>query len=134
MYFTKLFFIALVVLLILDMLWLGVIAKSLYFKEYAPWLRMEGGQLQPIWWATAIVYILLPLALVVFVLPLANGSVLWALLYGALMGAIIYGVYDFTCLALFRDWPVGIAFMDWAWGAFLCGITAAITTWVSRFI
>jgi uncharacterized membrane protein len=55
-------------------------------------------------------------------------------MYGAAMGFVIYGVYDFTCLAIFKDWPVMMAFIDWAWGTFLCGFSATLTVYISRFL
>ncbi|MDI1352312.1 MAG: DUF2177 family protein [bacterium] len=130
----KLFFLALGLILLMDMIWLGLIAKPLYFKNYSSWLNLEHGKLQVVWWAAALVYISLALALVLFVIPLTNGSLSMALFYGLLMGAIIYGVYDFTCLSLFKDWPVTMAFVDCCWGATLCGLSALGTQYFSRFI
>lgn len=130
----KLFIIAMVVFFITDMIWLGLIANSWYLKQYETWLRLQNGQLQPLWWAIPIIYFLFALATLVFILPLAKGSLLSALLYGSAMGFIIYGVYDFTCLAIFKDWPVSMAFVDWIWGTFLCGFSATMTLYLSRFI
>jgi uncharacterized membrane protein len=130
----KLLLIALGLLMFSDFIWIGVVAKNLYMKQYAEWLRFENGQLQPIWWAAAIVYLLLASASVFLVKPLANGSLWSACLYGAMMGAVIYGVYDFTCLAIFKNWPVGMAFIDWAWGIVLCGLCGLTTVACSRVI
>lgn len=132
MHTVKLFLIALVLFLFTDMIWLGFIAKAWYLKEYAPWLRLENGQLQPIWWATGLVYFLFTLSVIVFILPLAKGSMFAGLLYGAAMGMIVYGIYDFTCLAILKDWPLKMAFVDWAWGTFLCGWVAMLTTALSH--
>lgn len=129
----KLFVIALLVFLVSDAVWLGYVSKALYIQHYQPWLRLENGELQPLWWSAALVYILLALAISVFVVPLSS-SLLSALLYGALMGAIIYGVYDFTCLAIYKDFPVGMAFVDWAWGAFASALSAAVTVYCARFL
>ncbi len=134
MYHIKLFIIVLCLLLVTDMIWLGYFAKSMYLENYAEWLRMRDNQLQPLWWAGGLVYFLLALSLVVFVIPLAGGSLLSALIYGAIMGCITYGVYDFTCLAIFKNFPVGISFIDWAWGTFLCAFCSGITVYLSRFI
>jgi uncharacterized membrane protein len=124
--------IALVVFFILDMIWLGWIAKSLYVKHYEPWLRLQDGSLQPLWWAGLIVYLLFAIAIIAFVLPLANQSLLLALLYGGLLGFVTYGVYDFTCLAVFKHMPVGMAFVDWAWGTVLCALTSFATLFFTR--
>lgn len=134
MYHFKVFLIAAVVLFITDMIWLGFIAKSFYFKEYAWVLRLQDGKLLPIWWATALVYVALASALTIFVLPQAQGNLVHALIYGAIMGAIIYGVYDFTCVAIFKSWPIPISFIDWAWGTFLCGFSSWVTAYFSKLL
>lgn len=126
----KLFAVALIVFLITDMLWLGLIMKSYYLEQYQDWLRLSRGELQPIWWATVLVYLFFALGMMVFILPLAKGSLLYAALYGACLGAIIFGVYDFTCLALFKNWPVGMAFIDLAWGMVLWAWCSVVVTWV----
>ena len=127
MSFLKLFILALITLVVIDSIWLGLIAKSLYFKHYGSWLRLAQGELQLNWWAAALVYLLMALALVVFVLPIVHQSAFNALLYGAILGAVLYGVYNFTCLAIFKDWPVSMAFVDWAWGTVLLATSALIT-------
>lgn len=132
MSFLKLFIFALVTLVILDSLWLGFIAKDLYFKHYGSWLRLHEGELQLNWWAGALVYLLMALALALFVMPLAQGAPFSALIYGAVMGAIIYGVYNFTCLAIFKDWPVAMAFVDWAWGTLLLALSAFLVHFLTR--
>lgn len=134
MFYIKLLVLSMVVFFALDMTWLGYFAKDMYFKHYGTWLRLEHGQLVPVWWAIAIVYLLLALATVVFVLPLSKGLLTHAFMYGAAIGFIIYGIYDFTCLSIFKDWPVMMAFIDWAWGTFLCGFSSSIVVYLSRFL
>lgn len=134
MFYIKLLALSMIVFFTLDMIWLGYFAKDMYFKHYGTWLRLEQGQLVPVWWAIAIVYFLFSFATVIFVLPLSKGLLTYALVYGGAIGFIIYGIYDFTCLAIFKDWPVMMAFIDWAWGTFLCGISASITLYISRFL
>lgn len=116
----KLFIIAGFIFFITDMIWIGYIARNLYFHHYEPWLRLVNGQLQPVWWATLMVYLCFALSVVVFIAPLADNSPLWAAVYGALLGAVIYGIYDFTCIAIFKDFPVMMGLLDWMWGTFLC--------------
>ncbi|MCH9762989.1 MAG: DUF2177 family protein [Gammaproteobacteria bacterium] len=127
---VKVFFIALVVFLVTDMIWLGFIAKELYFGHYSPWLRLVQNELQPIWWSAIAVYILFALSLIIFIFPLAHSSILCVIGYGALFGLIVYGVYDFTCLAIFKDWPVKMAFIDIAWGTFLYGWSSMLTFFI----
>ncbi|HGU7244261.1 TPA: DUF2177 family protein [Legionella pneumophila] len=74
------------------------------------------------------------MSIIVFVIPLAKTSLPYAALYGALLGAIIYGIYDFTCLAIFKDFPVGMAFLDWLWGIVLCSWCSVATIYVASYI
>lgn len=129
MQYIKLFMVTLCCLFVLDMIWLGYIAKSLYIESYKPWFRLEDGKLHVIVWAAGIVYLLLAAALVIFVIPLAHGSMFLAFFYGAAMGCIIYGVYDMTCFAIFKDWPLAISLIDWVWGTVLCACVAVIGTY-----
>lgn len=126
----KLFFTALITFILLDMVWLGLIAKPLYFHHYREWLRLSDGQLQPVWWAAIIVYLLLAAGIVFFVVPLSADQLLHAAGFGALLGLITYGVYDLTCIAILKNWPVGISLMDWLWGIFLCAASALVTVFV----
>lgn len=134
MNYIKLFVLSMLVFFIIDMTWLGLVAKTIYFKAYGNWLRMEDGGLSPVWWAVLIVYVLFAFATLTFILPLSKGLLLHGFMYGAALGLIIYGVYDFTCVALFKDWPVMMAFIDWLWGTTLCAVSATITVYLSRFI
>ncbi|MDP3559478.1 MAG: DUF2177 family protein [Legionellaceae bacterium] len=134
MNYIKLFIISMLVFFMLDMSWIGYIAKAMYFKSYANWLRLENGRLLPIWWAMIIIYALFAFATLTFVLPLSKGLLWNAFFYGAALGLVIYGVYDFTCLAIFKNWPVMMAFVDCLWGIILCSISATITVYLSRFI
>ena len=134
MSYVKLFIISMLVFFILDMTWIGYIAKGMYFKSYANWLRLDNGGLLPVWWAIVIIYALFAFATLTFVVPLSQGSLLSAFFYGAALGLVIYGVYDFTCVAIFKDWPVMMAFVDWIWGTTLCAVSATITVYVSQFI
>lgn len=134
MNYVKLFIISMLVFFILDMTWIGYIAKEMYLKSYANWLRVENGRLFPVWWAIIIIYAVFAFATLTFVVPLSKGLLLDAFFYGAALGFVIYGVYDFTCLAIFKNWPVSMAFIDWLWGTILCAVSATITVYVSRYM
>ncbi len=134
MHNIKLFVASFVVFVVTDCIWLGLIAKGMYFKAYEPWLRLHGGELQLVWWAAALVYALFALGVVAFIAPLAGNNIFHAAGYGALLGCVIYGVYNFTLLAIMKDWPVGAGFIDWAWGTFLWAWGSAATLFlVHRF-
>jgi uncharacterized membrane protein len=133
-YTIKLFIFALFIFVITDIVWLGFIAKNYYFEQYAAWLRLEGGQLKPLWWATLMVYLLLALSVVVFIIPVAQNSLLLAAVYGAVLGAIIYGVYDFTCMGIYKDFPIAIGLIDWIWGITLCSWSSLTTCYLANYL
>lgn len=131
---VKLFVVAFITFFLTDMIWLGFIAKSWYLDQYKPWLRLTDNQLIPLWWPTLLVYFFFALAVVVFALPLAGQSLSSTLCYGAVLGAVIYGVYDFTCLAIFKDFPIRMGIIDWFWGITLCAWSSFITGFAARYL
>ena len=135
MKFTTLFLCTLVFILLLDMLWLGLIAKNIYARNLGSLMRQTNDGVAPIWWSAAIVYLCLALGIVFFILPLAQGNLLIALANGALFGLITYGVYDFTNYATLANWPLALTFVDLCWGITLCGLSSLFGAFIeSRFL
>ncbi len=124
----KAYAIALVAFLILDSLWLGIIMKDFNLRSLAKIGRIKDGKIDVLYLPALIVYFLMPLAIALFVTPQLGLEIShWqAFLWGAGMGLIIYGVYDFTNLAVLRDYPLGFALIDVAWGSFLFGVVTVI--------
>ena len=112
------------VFFIVDMIWLGIIAKGFYRKAREPLLTAN------INWAAAIIFYLLFLVgiLVFALLPgMEKRSLGYTVVLAALFGFIAYATYDLTNLATLRDWPLMLSIVDMLWGAFLSTSTAAIT-------
>lgn len=120
------YFLTLLIMMLLDGVWLGVIAKSYYYASYGHILRLENNQLQPIWWSALMVYAFLVFGIHYYGLSYAKISWNSAIGHAALFGLVVYGVYDFTCLAIFKDWPIVMTLVDWLWGGILCGLTGFI--------
>ncbi|RZL64232.1 MAG: DUF2177 family protein [Variovorax sp.] len=110
------------VMLVIDLLWLGVIAKNMYAQAMGDLMSP-----QPRLAFAALFYLMYPVGLVIFaVLPGVDaGSVLRAGVLGALFGLFAYGTYDLTNLAVVRGWPTGLSFIDMAWGTLVSGVSAA---------
>ncbi len=119
-------------LLILDGIWLGLIAKKMYINAFGSMLRLTNGAIRPLLIPAVIVYIALIVGILVFVIPKARGELIPALLWGGLFGFVVYGTYDFTNLAVMANWPYQIAIIDTLWGMVLCGVTSLITVWITR--
>lgn len=119
------------VFVVIDMVWLTLIARSTYAAEMGSLVRSQMN-----YQAAVAFYLLYAAGLMYFaVLPaLASGSILQALLLGAGLGLVAYGTYDLTALAVINGFGTKIALIDLAWGTVLSGVSAALaSTIVSRF-
>ena len=119
------------VLLMLDVLWIGGLAQSLY-QEGIGHLMAE----QPRLGVAALFYALYPIGLLVFVVAPRGVTDDWpaTLLRGALFGLVAYATYDLTNLATLKGWPVGLAMLDMAWGCVAsCGASSAGRLTFRRF-
>ncbi len=128
----KLIGVSFVTIVFLDYVWLGLIMNKFYVQNLGAIARIQEGKIQPVYWAAAVVYILLAVGVVYFVLPKVGPgtSFLNVFLAGALMGLIIYGVYDMTNYATLKDFPVNLAFADMAWGATVTGLATVAASLV----
>ena len=115
----------------IDLVWLGVVARGLYRRYLGDFLAD-----QPNWTAAIIFYLLFIVGILVFaVMPaLERHSASHALLYGALFGLFTYATYDLTNLATLQGWPLGIVFIDIAWGMALTGTVALAGYGIFRWL
>ena len=122
---TLLFFAA------VDTLWLGVVARDYYRGAIGDLLARDFNL-----WAVFAFYLVYCIGILIFaVLPaLRADSLLTALGYGALLGFFCYATYDLTNMATLRDWPIGMSFVDMAWGTTLTALTAAVGTQATRWL
>lgn len=59
-------------------------------------------------------------------------SLIWVLGNAALIGAMCYGTYEFTSLAVMKDWTWRMTLADFAWGTALTGMSATGGVWIAR--
>ncbi len=119
------------IFLILDMLWLGFIAKAFYIKYIGHLMNVVDGSIQARISGAILVYFALVFGILLFVLPLADGSVAKAFLYGAAFGFVSYATYDATNLAVLKEWPVIVTVVDIIWGMVICSISSGLTVWLT---
>lgn len=109
-----------VTMVVIDMVWLRLIAVQWYADGMGPLLTDS-----PNLWAAAAFYLLFPAGLLIFaVFPAADATLLKAVTMGALFGFFAYATYDLTALAVIKGWPVGLTFLDMAWGTLVSGVSA----------
>lgn len=110
---------ALGIVLLLDGLWLGVGMSGFYVEQTKHLARVSGGGFEALFWAAALVYFFIPFGVSFFAASTAKTRI-EAGFKGALFGLALYAVYDFTNLALIKDWPYEMSLVDIPWGAALC--------------
>jgi uncharacterized membrane protein len=104
-----------------DMLWIGVIAKNLYQKLLGGFITDKVN-----WTAAFIFYLIYVVGISIFAIyPAVNkGSAVNAILMGALFGIFAYATYDLTNYATLKGWPLPIVFIDILWGAVVSAIVS----------
>lgn len=113
---------------LIDMLWLGVIAKDFYQEKLVNFLG-------PVNWTAAIVfYLIFIVGILIFAVVPALESQSWqkVLILGALFGFFAYATYDLTNLATLKDWPLTVTLVDMVWGAVLSGSVATASFFIGR--
>ena len=129
--FVKIYLITLVVFFAIDMIWLGLVAKTFYQSQIGYLMKAT-----PNWSAAILFYLLFIVGLVVFVInpSLAKQSWTQAIMLGALFGLISYATYDLTNLATIKNWPVLVTVVDLVWGTVLSASVSYVSYIVIRYL
>ena len=120
-FYLKLYALTLPVFFLIDMLWLGIVARGFYRRNLANILSPD------VHWPAAFIFYFIYVAGIIFfaVRPaVSEGSLGNAALLGALFGFFTYATYDLTNMATIKKWPVVIVVVDMAWGVCLCTLVA----------
>ena len=128
---VTLYLMTLAVFFVIDMIWLGVVAKGFYRKHLGTMLSPKVN-----WAAALLFYLVFIVGLIVFVIrpALAAGEPLKALLLGAFFGLIYYATYDLSNLATLKDWPIIVTVVDLVWGTTLGGLVSLAGTLLGRWL
>lgn len=124
----KLFLAAIPFFFGLDMVWIGLIAKRFYDKQFNLFDRVLR------WPPAILVYLVIPLGSILFVLPKAGKNPLMGLFWGAVYGLVVYSVYDLTNLATFKKWTLATTLVDIVWGTILNALGGLFLVYVSKLI
>ena len=121
----------LITLIVIDLVWLLGVARNLYQQEMGDLMATE-----PKLIAGLAFYLLYALGVCIFVIvpALSKQSWIYAVQYGALFGFFCYMTYDLTNLAVIRNFPTGLAFIDIAWGSAVTAVVAGFAYWVGNRI
>lgn len=127
--FFKIYLIAVPIFFLIDLLWLGVIAKGVYQKYIGHLMRPS-----PNWPVAIVFYLLFIVGLVIFAIypALKDSSWTHALYFGALFGFFTYMTFDLTNWAVLKDWPWQVVVFDIIWGIVLSSSVSVVTYFVAK--
>jgi uncharacterized membrane protein len=134
MSFTKIlltYFFTSLVFFIIDIIWLGVIAKNMYAKYLGGFLSDQVN-----WTAAVIFYLIFIVGILIFAVypAIEKSSLAYAIIYGLLFGFFTYATYDLTNYATLKGWPLNIVFIDIVWGTLLSGMVSVSGYFIGSYI
>lgn len=130
-FYLKLYALTVPIFFIIDIIWLGVVAKEFYRRKLEFILSPQVN------WTAAVVFYLVYIAGILFfaVRPaVISNSWAQAAALGALFGFFTYATYDLTNMATIKDWPLTIVVVDIVWGVCLCTMVATISFLISKVL
>ena len=126
--YAALYLATLLVILPLDFLVLGVVAKGYFAAQVGSML----GEVKPV--PAVLFYLLYVAGTVIFVSGAAGATWQSTLLYGALFGFFCYATFELTSLAILKHWNWGVAAMDITWGALMTAVASTAGLLVADWI
>jgi uncharacterized membrane protein len=118
--YAVLYLATLIVLVPIDFLFLGLVAKSFFTSQV-------GDMLGEIRLAPAVLfYLLYVVGIIVFVSGPRDAVWQSTLLYGALFGLFCYATFELTSLSLLKHWTWSVVIVDVSWGTFVTALSATL--------
>lgn len=130
-FYLKLYALTVPLFFVIDLLWLGVIAKGFYRRKLDFILSSQVN------WTAAVIFYLMYIAGILFfaVRPaVSNNSWGQAAVLGGLFGFFTYATYDLTNLATIKNWPLAIVVVDILWGVCLCSLVALLSFTIGKWL
>jgi uncharacterized membrane protein len=131
-YFVKryaiLYLATAIVMLPLDLLFLGFIAKPFFTAQVGDMLGTV--RLPP----AVIFYLLYIVGIVIFVTGAANTTWQSALVFGALFGLFCYATFELTSMAMLKHWTWPVVIVDISWGIFVTATAATLGLLLANWI
>jgi uncharacterized membrane protein len=126
--YAVLYLVTLFVIIPIDFLFLGVVAKNFFTSQV-------GNMLGEIKLAPAILfYLLYVIGIVIFVSGSPAATWQSTLTFGALFGLFCYATFDLTSLALLKNWSWAVAAVDIGWGAFVTAVSSTAGLLVANWL
>lgn len=126
--YVALYLATLIVLVPIDFLFLGLVAKGFFSSQVGDML----GEIRP---APAVLFYLLYVAgILTFVSGATGATPRSTLLYGALFGLFCYATFELTALSLLRHWTWAVVMVDVSWGAFVTAVASTLGLLIANWL
>jgi uncharacterized membrane protein len=116
--FIKISLVSAVIFIVLDLLWLALIANKIYFNSLGYLAEIKDGKIVFNLKAGITVQVIIAVGLVFFIsmaLQL-NNTLMTSMTVGAISGFILYATYDMTNLSFIKGYTLYITIIDMTWG------------------
>jgi uncharacterized membrane protein len=116
--YVALYLVTLFVIVPIDILFLGVIAKGFFTSQVGHLL----GEIKLV--PAVLFYLAYVAGILIFVS--GGGGATWqsTLLYGALFGFFCYATFELTSMSMLKNWSWAVVVLDIAWGSFVTAVSA----------
>lgn len=126
--YAVLYLATLLVLVPLDFLFLGIVARDFFTSQVGNML----GELKLV--PAALFYLVYVVGVLVFVSGSPSATWQSTLLFGALFGLFCYATFDLTSLALLRHWSWAAAVVDVSWGALVTAVSSTAGLLIANWL
>lgn len=119
-----------IVMLVVDYVYLTTLASKLFGKQVKD---IQGSPLKVNMLGAGITYLIMLISIMTLSVPNVRKEKLMqdSLYYGGLLGLAMYGVFDFTNLAIFKDYKMSNAIIDTLWGIVLITLVTYVGSYAS---
>ncbi len=117
-----------VILIPIDLLFLGVVAKGLFTAQVGDML----GEIRPV--PAILFYLLYVAGILIFVSGAAAATWQTTLAYGALFGLFCYATFELTSLSLLKHWTWTVVVVDVSWGMFATALSSTLGLMIANWL
>ena len=126
--YVALYLVTLFVIVPVDFLFLGVIAKGFFTSQVGHLL----GEVRLV--PAVLFYLTYVAGILIFVSGGTGATWQSTLLYGALFGFFCYATFELTSMAMLKNWSWAVVVVDIAWGAFVTAVSATVGLLVANWM
>jgi uncharacterized membrane protein len=128
MRYVVLYLGTMVVLIPIDFLFLGFIARGIFTSEVGDML----GEIRPV--PAILFYLLYVAGILIFVSGSVTATWPSSLFYGALFGLFCYATFELTSLSLLKHWTWTVVVVDVSWGMFMTAVSSALGLLIANWL